>query len=88
MQAQRAGQEGEAQLQLQAFEAINEMVRYASQDTLPVVQQLVLVILQRLAQTVQPAATQAVSQERLSDLQVCNPAFFLRATSNPSCLCQ
>ncbi|KAK9809817.1 hypothetical protein WJX73_009625 [Symbiochloris irregularis] len=70
--ALKAGAEGEAQLQLQAFEAINEFVRSASADTLVTVQQLTPIILSRLHQTL-PQQGQAplanMSPERLSDLQ-------------------
>ena len=64
MQAEKAGQEGESQLQLHAFEAINELVRSAAADTLPVAAQLLPLILQKLAATFQP------SDQRLGDLQV------------------
>ena len=43
-------QEG-ARLQLQAFEAINEVVRSASPDTLPLVGQLIQALLDKLAST-------------------------------------
>ena len=72
-QAQKAGNEGEPQLQLQAFEAINEMVRSASENTLPVVQQLIPIMLQRLQGTLQGiSSTSAPPPERQSDLQVCS----------------
>ena len=77
LQAQKAGQEGEAQLQLQAFEAINEMVRSASADTLQTVQQLIPVVLSRLGSTFQPPSGSVPSQERLSDLQVPNPCLYI-----------
>ena len=54
-------------LQTQAFEAINEMVRSASSDTLPLVGHLVPVILQKIAATMDPAAASA--KDRPGDLQ-------------------
>ena len=54
-------------LQTQAFEAINEMVRSASSDTLPLVGHLVPVILQKIAATMDPAA--AAAKDRPGDLQ-------------------
>ena len=63
-QAEKAGQEGEQQLQLHAFEAINELVRSAAGDTLPVVAQLLPLALQKLAASFQP------SDQRTGDIQV------------------
>ena len=64
LQAEKAGQEGEQQLQLHAFEAINELVRSAAGDTLPLVAQLLPLALQKLASTFQP------TQQRTGDIQV------------------
>lgn len=64
MQAEKAGQEGEQQLQLHAFEAINDLVRSAAGDTLPVVAQLLPLALQKLTASFQPTA------ERAGDIQV------------------
>lgn len=55
-------------LQTQAFEAINEMVRTASTDTLPLVGHLIGVILERIASTLEP--TEAGGKDRPGDLQV------------------
>lgn len=55
-------------LQTQAFEAINEMVRSASTDTLPLVGHLIPVVLERIAATMDPAA--AGGKDKPGDLQV------------------
>ena len=55
-------------LQQSAFEAINEMVRSASADTISLVGHLIPVILQQLAVALDPA--QASTQNSPSDLQV------------------
>ena len=55
-------------LQTQAFEAINELVRSASSDTMPLVGHLVPVVLQKLATTMNPA--NAHGNENPGDLQV------------------
>lgn len=55
-------------LQTQAFEAINELVRSASNDTLPLVGHLIPVVLQRLALTMSSA--NAHGTENPGDLQV------------------
>ena len=68
LQAEKAGADSEPQLQLQAFEAFNEMVRSAAADTLPTVQQLIPVMLKSLTATLQ--AGPSTSMERQSDLQV------------------
>ena len=65
-------------LQTQAFEAINELVRSASNETLPLVAHLVPVVLQRLAATM--SAGNAHGSENPGDLQVT----FLQATSSCS----
>lgn len=71
MQAQRQGGEQEiARLQAQAFEAINDAVRSASTDTLPLVAQLIPLMLTKLAQTLGANITTAEDRERQSELQV------------------
>ncbi len=63
-------QEG-ARLQLQAFEAINEVVRSASPDTLPLVGQLIQALLDKLASTLRMQVTSSEAKEHQKDLQVC-----------------
>ncbi len=71
MQAQRQGGDQEiARLQAQAFEAINDAVRSASTDTLPLVSQLIPLMLSKLASTFQTTTTSAEERERQSELQV------------------
>ena len=84
MQAQKAGNDGESQLQLQAFEAINEMVRNASGDTLPTVQHILPVMLNRLGATLAASSASALPQERQSDLQVPLPAGLMISPSRSS----
>lgn len=55
-------------LQTQAFEAINEMVRSASTDTVPLVGHLLPVVLERIAATMDPAT--AGAKDKPGDLQV------------------
>ena len=62
-------QEG-ARLQLQAFEAINEVVRSASPDTLPLVGQLIQALLDKLASTLRMQVTSSEAKEHQKDLQV------------------
>ena len=59
-------------LQTAAFEAINELVRQATNDTLPLVVQLVPVFIQRLSSTLQMQAAAADASERQSEIQVRN----------------
>lgn len=63
-------QEASRNLQTQAFEAINEVVRSASSDTLLLVAALIPLMLGKLGETlqVQPAVTE--NRERVSELQV------------------
>ncbi|KAA6429581.1 MAG: Importin subunit beta-1 [Trebouxia sp. A1-2] len=61
-------QEG-ARLQLQAFEAINEVVRSASPDTLPLVGQLIQALLDKLASTLRMQVTSSEAKEHQKDLQ-------------------
>jgi hypothetical protein len=71
VQAQRQGGEQEiARLQAQAFEAINDAVRSASTDTLPLVGQLIPLMLTKLAATFQAPASSTDERERQSELQV------------------
>lgn len=63
-------QEG-ARLQLQAFEAINEVVRSASPDTLPLVSQLIPALLDKLSSTIRMQASSTEAKEHQSELQVC-----------------
>lgn len=71
MQAQRQGEPQEvARLQAQAFEAINDAVRSASADTLPLVAQLIPLMLSKLGSTFQAPANSAEERERQSELQV------------------
>ena len=71
MQAQRQGEPQEvARLQAQAFEAINDAVRSASADTLPLVAQLIPLMLSKLGSTFQAPANSADERERQSELQV------------------
>ncbi|CAL5228954.1 g12186 [Coccomyxa viridis] len=68
--AQRQGSEQEvARLQAQAFEAINDSVRSASTDTLPLVAQLVPLMLTKLSSTMQTPITSVDEHERQSELQ-------------------
>lgn len=69
MQADRPS--GGMRLQTAAFEAINELVRQATNDTLPLVVQLVPVFIQRLSSTLQMQAAAADASERQSEVQVC-----------------
>ena len=62
-------QEG-ARLQLQAFEAINEVVRSASSDTLPLVGQLIQALLEKLASTFRMQIASSEAREHQNDLQV------------------
>ena len=64
-------QEG-SRLQLQAFEAINEVVRSASSDTLPLVGQLIQALLDKLASTFRMQIASSEAREHQNDLQVRN----------------
>ena len=59
-----------SRLQLQAFEAINEVVRSASPDTLPLVGQLIQALLEKLASTLRMQVTTGEAKEHQKDLQV------------------
>ena len=70
-QAQRqAGEQEAARLQAQAFEAINDAVRSASADTLPLVGQLIPLMLSKLGATFSMPAAAPDERERQSELQV------------------
>ena len=72
-QGQRACEpQAQARLQLQAFEAINEVVRGASDATQPLVGQLVPLMLSKIGQTFQPPPAGAPSDARArqQELQV------------------
>ena len=60
---------GGMRLQTAAFEAINELVRQATNDTLPLVVQLVPVFIQRLSSTLQMQSAAADASERQSEVQ-------------------
>ena len=59
-----------SRLQLQAFEAINEVVRSASTDTLPLVGQLVQALLDKLVSTLRMQVASSEAKEHQNDLQV------------------
>lgn len=67
MQAARPS--GGARLQTQAFEAINEVVRCASPDTLPMVGQLIPLMINKLNETLATAPDSAEASERQSEIQ-------------------
>lgn len=69
-------QEG-SRLQLQAFEAINEVVRSASSDTLPLVGQLIQALLDKLASTFRMQIASIEAREHQNDLQVCSELWFV-----------
>ena len=66
------GPEG-TRLASQAFEAINEAVRSAAADTLPLVGQLIPLTLQKLNATMAMAAAAPDARERQSELQARHP---------------
>ena len=66
------GPEG-TRLASQAFEAINEAVRSAAADTLPLVGQLIPLTLQKLNATMAMAAAAPDARERQSELQARPP---------------
>ena len=85
MQAQRQGSEQEvARLQAQAFEAINDSVRSASTDTLPLVAHLVPLMLTKLGSTMQTPITSVDEHERQSELQVSPAPHKLLTCERPS----
>ena len=59
-----------SRLQLQAFEAINEVVRTASPDTLPLVGQLIQALLEKLGSTSRMQVASSEAKEHQNDLQV------------------
>jgi hypothetical protein len=68
-------------LQTQAFEAINEMVRSASSDTVPLVGHLIPVVLQKLATTM--GAATSTSSDGPGDLQVLYKPLFHSPNPDP-----
>ncbi len=66
------GPEG-TRLASQAFEAINEAVRSAAGDTLPLVAQLIPLTLQKLNGTLAMAAAAPDARERQSEMQARRP---------------
>ena len=77
VQGQRACEpQAQARLQLQAFEAINEVVRGASDATQPLVGHLVPLMLSKISNTFQapPAGAHADARMRQQELQVQAPA--------------
>ena len=79
VQAQRPveGPEG-TRLASQAFEAINEAVRSAAADTLPLVAQLIPLTLQKLTGTLAMAAAAPDARERQSEMQARAVSFMSR----------
>ncbi len=73
------GPEG-TRLASQAFEAINEAVRSAAGDTLPLVAQLIPLTLQKLNGTLAMAAAAPDARERQSEMQARRPRPMLRPT--------
>ena len=57
-------------LQTSAFEAINDVVRVATADTLPLVVQLIPLFIGKLSSTLHLQANTAEAMERQSELQV------------------
>ncbi len=73
VQGQRACEpQAQSRLQLQAFEAINEVVRGASDATQPLIGQLVPLMLSKISQTFQtpPPGAPADARMRQQELQV------------------
>ena len=66
-QSERPG-EG-TRLQTAAFEAINDVVRVATADTLPLVVQLIPLFISKLSSTLHLQAASAESTERQSEIQ-------------------
>lgn len=66
----QAARQGEStRLQAQAFEAINEVVRCASPDTLPMVGQLIPLMINKLNETLGAPANTPEALERQSEIQ-------------------
>ena len=79
------GPEG-TRLASQAFEAINEAVRSAAADTLPLVGQLIPLTLQKLNATMAMAAAAPDARERQSEMQARRA--LARAPSSPTATVQ
>lgn len=69
-------QEG-ARLQLHAFEAINDVVRSASPDTLPLVSQLIPALLDKLGSTIRMQVSSIEAKEHQSEMQVGFPCMYM-----------
>ncbi len=67
--AQAARQGESTRLQAQAFEAINEVVRCASPDTLPMVGQLIPLMINKLNETLAQQPGNPEEVERQSEIQ-------------------
>ena len=57
-------------MQTAAFEAINDVVRVATADTLPLVVQLIPLFISKLSSTLHLQAATAEATERQSEIQV------------------
>ena len=77
------GPEG-TRLASQAFEAINEAVRSAAADTLPLVAQLIPLTLQKLTGTLAMAAAAPDARERQSEMQARPLSCMLRVLGSHS----
>ncbi|KAG1660011.1 hypothetical protein FOA52_009831 [Chlamydomonas sp. UWO 241] len=67
--AQRHQNHEHAKVQISAFEAINDLVRSASRDTLEIVAQLITVVLTEIHKTFDTPATSTEAQEKLAEVQ-------------------
>mmetsp|Transcript_36758 Transcript_36758/g.92846 ORF Transcript_36758/g.92846 Transcript_36758/m.92846 type:complete len:881 (-) Transcript_36758:305-2947(-) len=67
--AQRHANYEHSKVQISAFEAINDLVRSASRDTLDVVAQLIMVVLPEIDKTFQLPATSAEAREKQAEVQ-------------------
>ena len=73
--AQAARQGQGTRLQAEAFEAINEVVRCASSDTLAMVGQLIPLMINKLNETLAAMPDTAEASQRQSEVQARVPAF-------------
>eukprot|EP00195_Chlamydomonas_chlamydogama_P009742 CAMPEP_0202900576 /NCGR_PEP_ID=MMETSP1392-20130828/11916_1 /ASSEMBLY_ACC=CAM_ASM_000868 /TAXON_ID=225041 /ORGANISM="Chlamydomonas chlamydogama, Strain SAG 11-48b" /LENGTH=865 /DNA_ID=CAMNT_0049586993 /DNA_START=281 /DNA_END=2875 /DNA_ORIENTATION=+ len=67
--AQRHANYDHAKVQISAFEAINDLVRAASRDTLDIVAQLIQVVLPEIHKTFEMPAASAEARERQAEVQ-------------------
>jgi importin subunit beta-1 len=58
-----------AKLQIAAFEAINDMIRASSHDTLDVVAQLILAFLEQISRTFSMSVASGEAREKQAELQ-------------------